>query len=154
MQFCVPDMQQQLNLNAPVCVPAGPSCLFSCPNVAGVSSPAPRRAVLRTIIHGVPVRSPVQYAGAGAVVCTRVGGPVRHPARRCNVSHPPTTCPYLLAPATSCFTPIYAKVFEIRSFVRQKRLPLMPNLFQPTLEVERQQTASMAPFRIIHTAAG
>ena len=77
---------------------------------------------------------------------TRHGAAMSH-------THPPTTCPYLLAPATSCVTPIHAKVFEIRSFVRQKRLPLMPNLFQPTLEVERQQTASMAPFRIIHTAA-
>ena len=39
MQLCVSDMQQQkqLNLNARVCVPAGSSCLFSCPNVAGVS---------------------------------------------------------------------------------------------------------------------
>ena len=69
-------------------------------------------------------------------------------------THPPTHNLPLLACSSYKLCHSYTcKGFEIRSFVRQKRLPLMPNLFQPTLEVERQQTASMAPFRIIHTAA-
>ena len=47
---------------------------------------------------------------------TRHGAAMSH-------THPPTTCPYLLAPATSCVTPIHAKVFEISFFVRHRKTP-------------------------------
>ena len=83
-------------------------------------------SVRRTIIHGVPVRSPVQYAGAGAVCVYKSGraGTAPGTALQCLThTHPPTTYPYLLAPATSCVTPIHAKVFEISFFVRHRKTP-------------------------------
>ena len=132
--------QKQLNLNARVCVPAGSSCLFSCPNVAGVSPCRPSYNNTRRAgtISGTICRH---------TVCTTVGGPVRHPARRCNVSHPPTTCPYLLQ--LQVVSPLYMQRVSKRVSVSGKKDCLSCQLFfSEQLEVEKLQTASMAQFCI------
>ena len=144
MQLCVSDMQQQkqLNLNARVCVPAGSSCLFSCPNVAGVSPCRPSYNNTRRAgtISGTICRYDLcvqQWAGRYG---TRHGAAMSH-------THPPTTYPYLLQ--LQVVSLLYMQRVSKRVSVSGKKDCLSCQIFfSEQLEVEKQQTASMAQFCI------
>ena len=126
----------------PVCVCRRDPAVSS----AAQTSPASLRAVRRTIIHGVPVRSPVQYAGTPCVqqwagrYGTRHGTAMSH-------THPPTTYPYLLQ--LQVVSPLYMQRVSKRVSVSGKKDCLSCQLFfSEQLEVEKLQTASMAQFCI------
>ena len=125
----VSDMQQQqqqkqLNLNAPCVCRRDPAV-----SSAAQTSPASLRAVRRTIIHGVPVRSPVQYAGAGAVCVYKSGraGTAPGTALQClTPTHPQLT---LTCSSYKLCHPYTCKGFQNEFLCQVKKIAFHANSF-------------------------